>query len=100
MFYSLGYNKICMRQSEKGEQDPMPKGLNLVREIKEEKQFFPMWCDNYYCLIISTKHKNEILIFFFNGHTHGIRTFPGQELNLNHSCNLHCSCSNAVPSSQ
>ena len=34
--------------------------------------------------------------FFFNGCTHGgIWKFPGQELNLSHSCDLGCSWSNS-----
>ena len=46
---------------------------------------------------------NHILIhptffFFFSFHTpQGRWKFPGQGLNLSHSCNLHDSCSNAGP---
>ena len=32
--------------------------------------------------------------FFFFGRTHGTRKSPGQELNLNHSCELCHSCGN------
>ena len=53
------------------------------------------------CVVKFTQHKispfNFIysFIFFLFGHTHGIRNFLGQALNLSHSCNLHCSCGNA-----
>uniref|UniRef100_A0A8D1CN13 Uncharacterized protein n=1 Tax=Sus scrofa TaxID=9823 RepID=A0A8D1CN13_PIG len=33
-------------------------------------------------------------LFFFNGCTHSIWKYPGQELNPSCSCNLHCSCGN------
>ena len=33
-----------------------------------------------------------LLLLLFNGHTHDIWKFPGQGLNLSHSCDLPCSC--------
>ena len=36
-----------------------------------------------------------LFFFFFFGCTHGIRNFPGQEMNPNHSCDLCCSCCKA-----
>ena len=32
------------------------------------------------------------VLYFFNGDAHTTWKFPGQGLNLSHSCNLHCSC--------
>ena len=39
----------------------------------------------------------RFILFFLKDHTHGIWKFPGQELNLNHSCNLWRSCSKQDP---
>ena len=54
-----------------------------------------------YCDIIYLPENSPILFiclffFFFYGHTCSTWKFPGQGLNLSHSCNLHCSCGNTA----